>query len=85
MYENAVAALSDGAVITIVGMLVVFAFLTIMVFAMNVTSKIVEFLNKKFPPKIIEATTAKKRTPTNDDELVAVAIASILNIRGERG
>ena len=35
--ENFVKAISEGVIITIVGMLVVFAFLTIMVFAMNIT------------------------------------------------
>ena len=48
--ENIMQAISDGVIITIVGMLVVFAFLTIMVIAMNITSAIVGYLNKKFPP-----------------------------------
>ena len=79
--ENIIQAISDGVIITIVGMLVVFGFLTIMVFAMNITSAIVEYLNKKFPPKVVETTPTKKKSQTNEEEMVAVAIASILNLQ----
>ena len=79
--ENIIQAVSDGVIITIVGMLIVFVFLTIMVIAMNITSGIVGYLNKKFPPKVVETTTTKKRPQTNEEEMVAVAIASILNLQ----
>ncbi len=79
--ENIIQAVSDGVIITIVGMLVVFGFLTIMVIAMDITSGIVGYLNKKFPPKVVETTTTKKRPQTNEEEMVAVAIASILNLQ----
>ena len=59
--ENIIQAITDGVIITIVGMLVVFGFLIVMVFAMNITSAIVGYLNKKFPPKVVETTTTKKR------------------------
>ena len=79
--EHIMQAISDGVIITIVGMLVVFAFLTIMVIAMNITSAIVGYLNKKFPPKVVETTPTKKKSQTNEEEMVAVAIASILNLQ----
>ncbi len=79
--ENIMQAISDGVIITIVGMLIVFVFLTIMVIAMDITSGIVGYLNKKFPPKVVETTTTKKRPQTNEEEMVAVAIASILNLQ----
>ena len=79
--ENIIQAISDGVIITIVGMLIVFVFLTIMVIAMDITSGIVGYLNKKFPPKVVETTTTKKRPQTNEEEMVAVAIASILNLQ----
>lgn len=78
--ENIIQAITDGVIITIVGMLVVFGFLIVMVFAMNITSAIVDYLNKKFPPKVVETTT-KKRPQTNEEEMVAVAIASVLNLQ----
>ncbi len=79
--ENIMQAISDGVIITIVGMLIVFVFLTIMVIAMDITSGIVGYLNKKFPPKVVETTPAKKKSQTNEEEMVAVAIASILNLQ----
>lgn len=79
--ENIIQAISDGVIITIVGMLIVFVFLTIMVIAMDITSGIVGYLNKKFPPKVVETTPAKKKSQTNEEEMVAVAIASILNLQ----
>lgn len=79
--ENIIQAITDGVIITIVGMLVVFGFLIVMVFAMNITSAIVSYLNKKFPPKVVETTTTKKRPQTNEEEMVAVAIASVLNLQ----
>lgn len=79
--ENILQAVSDGVIITIVGMLIVFVFLTIMVIAMDITSGIVGYLNKKFPPKVVETTPAKKKSQTNEEEMVAVAIASILNLQ----
>ena len=79
--ENIIQAVSDGVIITVVGMLVVFGFLTIMIIAMNITSSVVTYLNKKFPPKVVETTTVKKRQQTNEEEMVAVAVASILNLQ----
>ncbi len=79
--ENIIQAVSDGVIITVVGMLVVFGFLTIMIIAMNITSSVVTYLNKKFPPKVVETTTVKKRPQTNEEEMVAVAVASILNLQ----
>ncbi len=79
--ENIIQAVSDGVIITIVGMLVVFGFLTIMVIAMNITSGIVAYLNKKFPPKVVETATTKKKSQTNEEEMVAIAVASILNLQ----
>lgn len=77
--ENIMSALTDGVVITLVGMFVVFAFLTIMVYAMNITTCIVNYLNEKFPPVQKEVQPQKKKASVGEEELVAVAIASILN------
>ena len=38
-------------------------------------------MNKKFPPKVVETTPSKKKTQTGEEEMVAVAIASILNLQ----
>ncbi|HIQ88874.1 TPA: OadG family protein [Candidatus Galligastranaerophilus faecipullorum] len=79
--ENILKAVTDGTIITIVGMVVVFAFLIIMVYAMDLTAAIVRYLNKKFPPKVVETTTVKKKAPAGEEEAVAVAIAAVLNFQ----
>ena len=79
--ENIIQAVSDGVIITIVGMAVVFAFLTIMVYAMDLTSAIVRYLNKKFPPKVVEAPVKKKSAAAGEEEAIAVAIAAVLNMQ----
>lgn len=65
------AALSDGIVIMLIGMGVVFSFLVILVFAMIIMSKVVIYLNKIFP-ELVEVPVVKK--VATDDEAVAVAV-----------
>lgn len=77
--EKALEALSQGATITIVGMFVVFFFLTIMIFAMQIATKIVEYLNKKYPPEVKETTPARKKVNTDEQEAIAIAIAAAVN------
>ena len=79
--DNIMQAISDGLIVTVVGVLVVFIFLTIMIYAMNITSAAVIYLNKKFPPKVQEVPAAKKSTQTNEEEMIAAAIASVLNMQ----
>jgi len=78
MYENSLDALADGAIITVVGMAIVFGFLTIMVFAMNITSGVIAYLNKKFPEAVKEEPVKKKKTSQSEDEAIAVAIAAAI-------
>jgi sodium pump decarboxylase gamma subunit len=69
-----ITEIEEGLVIIIVGMGVVFFFLTIMVFAMQIMSAVVNFLNKIFPAQQIEVPKRAKKILGIDDE-VAVAIA----------
>ena len=69
--------LNVGLTITFIGMTVVLAFLTLMIFVMNITSGlIINVLNKYFPEKIVEEKKpkAKKKISSNDEE-VALSIA----------
>lgn len=85
MHENLVAYIAknwvilveEGLVVMLVGMGVVFAFLIIMVIAMGIMTKIVEYLNKVFPEKVIVPQVARKSSTAGDEELIAVAIAAI--------
>ena len=75
MTELAMQNLQTGLTITIIGMLVVLAFLTLMIFVMNITSNVIQVLNKYFPEAQIEPQTKKKKVQKNNDDEIAVAIA----------
>lgn len=79
MNGNVLSAFAEGSVIAVVGMLVVFSFLTIMVFTIDVMTKVVNYLNEKFPTQTKEATTKKK--PNSVEDEVAVAIAAAINAK----
>lgn len=67
--------LKEGLVLLAIGMGVVFAFLFIMVVAMNAMSVFIKWLNKFFPEEIeiVEKKGSKKNV--SEDESIAVAIA----------
>ena len=71
-----IALLEDGAIITVIGMGMVFAFLTILVFAMQLMAIVMRYLNKKFPAAVPEI--AAPRRQGNDDSAVALAIAAVM-------
>ncbi len=66
--------ITDGLIITIVGMGVVFLFLTLLVVCMNLMAKVVEVINKLCPEVQAEPVKVNR---TSDDEAVAVAIAMV--------
>lgn len=73
---------NTGLTVTFIGMAVVLAFLTLMIFVMNITSSlIVNVLNKYFPEAIKEEPkkAKKKAASSKSDEDVAVAIALAFN------
>ena len=72
--------LNTGLTITFIGMAVVLAFLTLMIFVMNITSSfILNVLNKYFPEaEKVEPKKAKKKVISNDEE-VALAVALAFN------
>lgn len=74
LIETFLNNIQDGVVIMLIGMGVVFLFLTIMVFVMDWTSKLILKLNEIFPEEIEEEKPSKKQKRTDDSE-VALAIA----------
>ena len=74
LIETFLNNIQDGVVIMLIGMGVVFLFLTIMVFVMDWTSKLILKLNEIFPEEIEEEKPSKKQK-RNDDSEVALAIA----------
>lgn len=74
--ENLSTNLQDGTIIMLIGMGVVFLFLTIMVFVMDWTSKLIIKLNEIFPEEVQEEKYTKKQVSKNDEEIaLAVALA----------
>ena len=68
-----------GSIIMFLGMGVVFAFLVLMVWVMDITAKAIQVLNKYFPEEIPQSKNAKKKkTKSDEDEQIAIAIAVTL-------
>lgn len=73
---------NTGVVITFIGMATVLFFLTLMIFVMRVTEKIIFQLNKFFPEEVPSET--KKKVKSNDDSEIAAAIAVAFAQNGGR-
>ncbi len=72
----------NGLALLLIGMGTVLAFLTVLIFAMGIMSKIVGWLNKIFPETVEEVKSTAKKVASNVDEAIAVAIAAIMAKRG---
>ena len=70
--------LGNGLALLAIGMGFVLAFLTLLIFAMGIMSKVVAWLNKLFPEAVEEVKSAAKKVSANVDEAIAVAIAAIM-------
>jgi len=66
--------LVTGVTIALIGMSVVLLFLVLMIGVMNITSKIIEFLNKIYPEEVKQEPKKPKKAASGDDE-IALAIA----------
>ena len=71
-------ALKEGFFIMVIGMGTVFMFLTIMVYAMNISKKILDIVNKYFPEAELPE-LKKKRDKTDNDAEIALAIAAAIH------
>lgn len=70
--------LENGLALLLIGMGTVLAFLTLLIFCMQIMSKVVGWLNKIFPEAVEEVASAAKKVAANVDEAIAVAIAAIM-------
>ncbi len=73
---------NTGTVITFIGMATVLLFLTLMIFAMRITEKIIFQLNKIFPEELPQE--PKKKVKNNDESEIAAAIAIAFAQNGGR-
>ena len=67
--------LIDGLTIMIIGMLVVFSFLILLVFVMNISSYILKIFGKHFPEEIQEQSKAQIAIERNED--IALVVAAV--------
>lgn len=74
MTEEILTLLRDGLTIMVIGMGFVFLFLTITVYCINLTSVVLQKINKFFPETVLEE--PKKVRQNNNDEAIALAIAA---------
>lgn len=69
--------ITEGLIITIVGMSTVFVFLTILVFAMDIMSKIVIWINKFMPEEVKTAEPVRRNSNVEEEIAVAIAVAKM--------
>ncbi len=72
--EN-ISLLEDGMIILCIGMGVVFSFLVIMVWAMNIMSVVIKKINNIFPEEIPDENKYSKKNKVSSDSEIALAIA----------
>jgi len=75
MPVNDSSLITQGLILMVVGMSVVFAFLSIMVGVMNTTAKVLKLISKYFPEEIKIKDKLEKAIEQNDE--VAVVLAAV--------
>lgn len=73
----------EGILLMIIGMGVVYFFISIMIVVMNLNSKILGFIGKYFPEKNEEDKPLPKKSNNNCDMEMALAIACAMAERGK--
>ena len=74
--------LKEGFLLMIIGMGFVFFFLSIMIYVMNISGKVINFIGKYFPEEVEEEKNKKKKkTAGNNDMEIALAIACAVAAR----
>ncbi len=74
-------ALKEGFFIMVIGMGTVFMFLTIMVYSMNFSKKILDIVNRYFPEAEVNngANCKNSKKKCNNDAEIALAIAAAIH------
>ena len=74
--QNIIQSASEGAVVMVVGMGIVFSFLTVLVFAIMIMARCVAYIEKIWPSPVEEVKTTKNTKKSSDDTEIAIAIAA---------
>lgn len=75
------AQLGNGVILMVLGMAIVFVFLTILVFTTKTVSKIVKKLESKQPKKAPEVTVVSAPACACDAEIAAAIVAAVAKSR----
>ncbi len=67
--------LKEGFLVLLIGMGFVYVFIAIMIWVMNISAKIMKFINKYFPEEVEEEKYTPKKKTDNKDAEIALAIA----------
>ncbi len=76
LMQNIIQSATEGAVVMVVGMGIVFSFLTVLVFGIMTMARGVARIEKIWPSPVEEVKTSKKQKTTDDSEIaLAIAVA----------
>lgn len=68
--------ISEGLIITAIGMGTVLMFLIVLVCSINLTAKVLTFVNKFLPEEVAEPVKVASNSSSNDENIaVAIAVA----------
>ncbi len=73
--------LKDGVVIMAIGMGTVFVFLVVMIYVMELNSKVLRYISKFFPEEVPEIKGAKKKSVSKKDKIAAAIAMAIQSSR----
>lgn len=73
--------LKDGVVIMAIGMGTVFVFLVVMIYVMELNSKILKHISKYFPEEVPEVKSTKKKSVSKKDKIAAAIAMAVQNSR----
>lgn len=79
--EELKTQLGNGVTLMILGMAIVFVFLTILVFTTKAVSKIVKNIEAKAPKAAPAAASAVSGAPASDAEVAAAIVAAVVKSR----
>ncbi len=83
--ESLMQAINDGLMISIIGMVVVMCFLTLMMYVMKVTDKVMAKLAIWFPEEVAEEPKRNVQSNSANKSDIAVAIAAAKNFFAKGG
>ena len=79
-------ALKQGFVIMVIGMGTVYIFLSIMIYAMHICAKVINYINKYFPEEeVIEGKNSRNSKKKQNDNDAGIALAIACAVSAKKG